>query len=253
MLPALVSFCFVKALLQSLLHPFGFRIARLDSIGTRQYGIDVLFSVLKESGFSPNHVIDVGANHSAWTRASLRFFPGAQYTLLEPQDQLKVHHQDLIAAGRKIQWVNAGASDKSGTLPFYPCQYRDDSSTFVGAEGNPSNTISVEVISLDDLLVRYKLPVPELVKIDTEGFDLKVLQGAKTLLGKTDVFLLEASVLCPYENSVAAAMQFMTECGYHLIDITDIARSPKHNVLWLLELAFLRNNSLLLSSATSYE
>jgi FkbM family methyltransferase len=253
MLPALVSFCFVKALLQSLLHLFGFRIARLDSIGTRQYGIDVLFSVLKESGFSPNHVIDVGANHSAWTRASLRFFPGAQYTLLEPQDQLKVHHQDLIAAGRKIQWVNAGASDKSGTLPFYPCHYRDDSSTFVGAEGNPSNTISVEVISLDDLLVRYKLPVPELVKIDTEGFDLKVLQGAKTLLGKTDVFLLEASVLCPYENSVAAAMQFMTECGYHLIDITDIARSPKHNVLWLLELAFLRNNSLLLSSATSYE
>jgi FkbM family methyltransferase len=243
----------MKALLQLFLRPFGFRLARLDSVVARHYGIDVLFSVLKNSGFSPNHVIDIGANHGAWTRASLRFFPGAQYTLLEPQDQLKVHHQDLVAAGYRIQWVNAGASDKSGTLPFYPCPYRDDSSTFVGAEGDSSITTTAEVISLDDLLVRYKLPVPEMVKIDAEGFDLKVLQGAKTLLGKTDVILLEASVLSPYENSVAATMQLMTERGYRLIDITDINRSPKDNMLWLLELAFLRNNSLLFSSATSYE
>lgn len=250
--PFLAIICLVRTLLQALLRPFGLRLARVDSVGTRQYGVDVLFSVLKKFGFSPNHVVDVGANHSNWTRTSLQFFPDAQYTLLEPQDQLKVHHRDLIATGRKIQWVNAGASDKSGTLPFY-ISHRDDSSTFVAAAGDSSNTITMEVISLDDLLVRYKLPVPELVKIDAEGFDLKVLQGAKTLLGKTDVFLLEASVLCPFENSVAAAMQFMTEHGYRLVDITEINRAPKDNVLWLLELAFIRKESALFSSATSYE
>jgi len=242
----------VKTLVQSLLRPFGLRLARLKSAPTRDFGADVLFSVLKRSGFSPRHVVDVGANHGNWTRASLEYFPEAQYTLLEPQDQLKMHIQDLLAAGRKIRWINAGASDKSGTLPFF-ISHRDDSSKFVGSGEDARGTIPMQVLSLDDLLLKYELPVPEMVKIDAEGFDLKVMQGAKSLLGKTEVFLLEASVLCPFENSVAATVQFMAERGYHLIDITEINRSPKDNVLWLTELAFLRDGSSLLSAATTYE
>jgi FkbM family methyltransferase len=242
----------VKTLIQSFLRPFGLRLARLNTAPANDYGAGVLFSVLKRFGFSPKHIVDVGANHGNWTRTSLQYFPEAQYTLLEPQKQLVVHIQDLLAAGRPIRWINAGASDKSGTLPFF-ISHRDDSSRFLESTEDSSETIPVQVLSLDDLLLQYQLPVPELVKIDAEGFDLKVMEGAKSLLGKTDVFLLEASVLCPFENSVAAAVQFMAEHGYRLIDITEINRSPKDNVLWLTELAFLRNGSSLLSTATSYE
>jgi FkbM family methyltransferase len=247
-----VMICGVKTLAQSILRPFGLRLVRLKSAPANNYGAGVLFSVLKRFGFSPKHIVDVGANHGNWTRTSLQYFPEAQYTLLEPQQQLVVHIQDLLAAGRPIRWINAGASDKSGTLPFF-VSHRDDSSSFVEAAADSSAAIPVQVVSLDDLLLQYELPVPELVKIDAEGFDLKVMKGARTLLGKTDVFLLEASVLCPFENSVASALQFMAEHGYHLIDITEINRSPKDNVLWLTELAFLRNGSSLLSVANSYE
>ena len=92
-----------------------------------------------------------------------------------------------------------------------------------------------------------------MVKIDAEGFDLKVLRGAVSLLGKTHVFLVEAVVQCSFENTVAATVQFIAEHGYRLIDITELNRSPKHNVLWLTKLAFLRNASRLLAHATSYE
>ena len=37
----------------------------------------------------------------------------------------------------------------------------------------------------------------------------------------------------------------MDEAGYKVVDITDINRSPKYGVLWLCELAFLRNDSTL--------
>jgi FkbM family methyltransferase len=242
----------VKTIVQSMLRPFGLRLARIRSAPRREFGADVLHSVLQRFGFSPKHIVDVGANHGNWTRMALEYFPGARYTLLEPQNELKVHIQDLLLAGHNIQWINAGAAEKSGTLPFH-LSHRDDSSTFVEDGNNSLQTIPKPVFSLDDLLVKYELPIPEMVKIDAEGFDLKVLQGAKSLLGKTDVFMLEASVLCPYENSVAAAIQFMTEQGYHLIDITEINRSPKHKVLWLTELAFLRNGSSLLARADSYE
>lgn len=45
----------------------------------------------------------------------------------------------------------------------------------------------------------------------------------------------------------------MDAIGYRLIDITELNRSPKHNVLWLTELAFLRSASPLFGSVTSYE
>jgi len=241
----------VKTLIQSLLRPFGLRLTRLESTATRGFGIEVLFEVLRRFGFSPKHIVDIGAHHGSWTRAALQFFPEAHYTLLEPQDWLRIHIQDLQAAGRNIRWINARASEISGTLPFYS-SHRDDSSSFVIPSEN-LQTIPAKVWSLDDLLVEYCLPVPEMVKIDAEGFDLKVLRGAKTLLGKTDVFLLEAAVLCSYENSVAAIIKFMAENDYRLIDITDINRSPKDNVLWLTELAFLRSRCELLSTANSYE
>jgi hypothetical protein len=68
-------------------------------------------------------------------------------------------------------------------------------------------------------LAEYKLPVPEMVKIDAQGFDLKVLRGAVSLLGKTQVFLVEAAVPCSFENTFAATVQFIAEHGYRLIDL----------------------------------
>ncbi len=243
----------MRKLVQALLQPFGLRLTRLENPESQDYGATVLFATLKRFGFMPSHILDVGANHGNWTRTALRYFPSARYTLIEPQDHLKMHIQDLVKAGYNLEWVNVGASDQSGRLPFHISQ-RDDSSTFAtSGEGAAISTGVAEVVTLDDLLASRHLPIPELVKIDAEGFDLKVLQGARSLLGKTEVILVEASVCCPYENSVARVVDLMKGHGYRLLDITELNRSPKHGVLWLTELAFLRNSSPLLAAATSYE
>jgi len=247
----------MKALIQSLLRPFGLRLSRLDNARGPDYGASVLFSTLKRFGFSPRHILDIGANHGNWTRTAVKYFPDAEYVLIEPQDQLKVCVQDLINSRYKIRWVNAGAADKSGMLRFY-VSHRDDSSTFLlprkeQPETRVASETMVEVRTLDDIVSTYHLPAPDMVKIDAEGFDLKVLQGASSLISKTDVFLLEAGVICPFENSVARVVSTMENFGYRLIDITELNRSPKHGVLWLTELAFLRTSSPLLASVTSYE
>jgi hypothetical protein len=93
-----------------------------------------------------------------------------------------------------------------------------------------------------------------MVKIDAEGFDLKVIAGASELLGKTDVFLVEAAICSrPAENTLEQVLTTMARAGYHIIDITDLNRSPKHNVLWLCEIALLRNDSALFRGIDSYE
>lgn len=246
----------MKALIQALLRPFGLRLTRLDSNRGPDYGAAVLFATLKRLGFSPRNVLDVGANHGNWTRVALNYFPDADFVLIEPQDYLKVHVQDLIDAGKKLRWIHAGVADKSGKMRFYISD-RDDSSTFLPREEQAQTRIAseteVDVVTLDDLISTYNLPVPDMVKIDAEGFDLKVMKGASTLIGKTEVFLLEAGAVCPLENSMGRVISTMESLGYQLMDITELNRSPKHGVLWLTELVFVRRSSRLLASVTSYD
>ena len=243
-------------LVNRLLQKFGFRLVRINDGPRPSEGLDPFFSLLQKLGFAPKHILDVGANRGNWTRTALKHFPDARYTLVEPQDHLKSHIQDLLSSGNKIQWINAGASDKSGTMSLNLSR-RDDSATLVLTDRHGHSTgtqqATVPVKTLNEIVASSAAPLPDMVKIDAEGFDLKVLAGASDLLGKTDIFLVEAVVCGNYENSAAEVIHFMSRAGYRLLDITDLNRSPRHGVLWLCELAFLRTASPLLSAVTSYE
>jgi FkbM family methyltransferase len=263
--PSAAAQSFLKELVQSTLKRFGLRLVRLDSnlaqsngaqpnVPPPDAGLHSFFGAFKRLGFDPSHIIDVGANRGTWTRKALQYFPDAQYTLIEPQDHLKPHIQDLLDRGCKITWINAGVGDKSGTLPF-TISHRDDSSSFAPTSvdaGAPQ--ISVPVLTLNEIVSAGTAPLPAMVKIDAEGFDLKVLAGASDLLGRTEVFFVEAAAFCPgLKNTIANVVRRMDEAGYRAVDITDINRSPRYGVLWLCELAFLRNASPLLASVKSYE
>ena len=202
-------------------------------------GLDKFFPLLKRLGFRPQHIVDVGANHGHWTRAAVRYFPLAKYTLIEPQDFLKDKIRDLTAK-HNIRWISVGCSDAAGDLPFAVAEH-DHSSTFLTDTQKASITLPVK--TLDSLVTQA-----DMIKIDAEGYDLKVLRGAQRLFGKTDVFLVEAMVLGHYQNTVHAVTGFMTEAGYSLFDITDINRSHKTGAFWTTELAFVRNASKLLAA-----
>lgn len=246
----------MKRLAQAIARRFGYRIVRIDgTIQTKHAeGLDPFFGLLKQRGFAPRHIVDVGANRGIWTREAIKFFPEAQYTLVEPQDYLKMYVKDLMERGYKIEWINAGAGDESGSLPL-SVGARDDSSSFVpGREAEGASCVTVPVMTLNEIVGSRKAAIPELVKIDAEGFDLRVIRGASELLGKTDVFLVESVVCAPnYENTVDKVVGTMAEAGYRVVDITDLNRSPKYGVLWLCELAFLRNASSLLDGVKTYE
>jgi FkbM family methyltransferase len=247
----------LKRLVQSVFTKLGYQIVRIDIARKTGHaeGLDPFFALLKRSGFAPRHIVDVGANKGIWTREAIKYFPGAHYTLVEPQGYLKVHIQDLIKRGFKITWIPAGIGDQPGELPFY-LSHRDDSSTFLVPEAaRDSNIVSVPIMTLNQVVASTSLSIPEMVKIDAEGFDLKVLSGASTLFGKTDIFLVEAVVRenNGFENSLSKVIECMSSAGYGPLDITNLNRSPKHGIVWLCELAFLRNGSGLLDGVTSYE
>jgi FkbM family methyltransferase len=220
------------------------------------YGLHHFFPLLRRLGFNPQRIFDVGANHGNWSRAAAHYFPRAAFTLIEPQGHLRECIQDLIEAGHQIEWISAGCSDESGTLPFIVNDRRDDSSTFIQVtqqgQSTGTNHVPTPVITLNQLAISRG--VPAMVKIDAEGFDLKVLSGASDLFGKTEIFLVEAQICSTaYDNSTVKVITYMDDRGYRLMDITDLNRSPKQGVLWLCEFVFVRKDSALLNSTDSYD
>jgi FkbM family methyltransferase len=252
----------IRRLIQATVGKFGYRLVRKKPViqvnepaPQPAYGLEPFLGLLKRYGFDPKQVVDIGANRGTWTRKAVEFFPTAQYTLIEPQDQLKTYIQDLFDRGIKINWINAGVSDTPGTLPF-TISYRDDSSTFLSLpEDASTQKILVPVKTLNEIVSSSGGPVPQMVKIDAEGLDLKVLAGASDLFGKTEIFFVEVAIWAnhPYQNTIPKVVSVMEQAGYHIADITDINRSSKYGVLWLCEFAFLRNGSPLFDSVASYE
>ena len=179
------------------------------------------------------------ANHGSWTRFAIKYFPNASYTLVEPQDHLKSNIDDLIKRGVSIEWINAGAGNECG-VQWFTISARDYSSTFVsqpGSNGANLNQVKMVVTTLNKIASMHSGSKPDLVKIDAEGWDLKVLEGASDLIGITDIFLLEAAVCYGgFENTILSVMQRFDHPGYRLIDITDLNRSPKDHAMarWFL-------------------
>lgn len=200
-------------------------------------------------GLSPKHIIDVGANHGSWSRETLTYFPDSYFTLLEPQEWLKPSFQDLLDSNSKITYYPVGAGYKEGFYKFTIVD-RDDSCSFrysdKEAKEKGYKQIDIPIITLNDLVKSNNLPIPDIVKIDAEGLDIEVLKGADDLFGKTEIFMVEAGVVNKhFDNSFLKMINFMDENGYRLFEITDLNRPLSLNVLWLVELVFVKKNGII--------
>jgi len=247
----------MKRLIHRTVNRLGYRLIKIEPPKPPQEAsMRPLFLSLMQGGFEPRCIIDVGANRGIWTRSALKFFPRSKFVMVEPQAELKPYSSDLLQPNGQVKWITAGVADQKGVLPFH-ISHRDDSCSFIdGWSAPPSDgqtTVDVEVTTLNEIARLYCPEGADIVKIDAEGVDLKVLAGASKLLGKTDVFLVEAAVFPRAENSLAEVVCTMTAAGYHTAEITDVNRSPKHGIAWLCELAFLRNGCSWLDGVQSYE
>jgi len=214
-----------------------------------------MFKALSALGLSPRHIVDIGGNHGNWTRSALAAFPGASVSMFEPQLKLADKHTDL-AANKRVALLYKGVGDFDGSAPF-TFHSRDDSSSFIynaaDAAAMGLEQGEIEIVRLDTAMAASAFGPPQIVKIDAEGLDLKVIEGGRTTISAADVVLVEATVACPeYPNTAAIVFQKMDELGFRLFDITDLNRTPERGVLWLIEAVFVRKDSALATAARTY-
>jgi FkbM family methyltransferase len=208
-----------------------------------------LYSIISQQGFYPSAIYDIGANKGTWTNECLKVFPDASYYLFEPQITLKQDIDLNLGTYQNINVYSVGLGDKNETLKF-TMHKRDDSRSFLYSENDASSLgveqIELPVVRLDTFIKEKKLPIPDLIKIDAEGFDIKVLTGAGDYLQKAEVVLVEVGIMnLKMPNSAKVVLNFMDEKGFRLFEITDLNRPFKNNILWLCEFVFIKKNGIL--------
>lgn len=98
-----------------------------------------------------------------------------------------------------------------------------------------TGTETVEMIRFDTFFQRHKLGEVDLLKIDTQGYELTVLKGAEASLlnGSIRNVLLEVNFANLYKGQSAASdiFQFLASCGYGFVDFYHKARTG-HRMAW---------------------
>jgi FkbM family methyltransferase len=206
------------------------------------------FYQLAARDFLPRHIIDVGANKGKWSRKARAVFRDCTFTLIEPQREMQPRLAALCRQAPGSRSICAGAGAEPGELTFtvHPDTV---SSSFNISETEASQRRFerrvVPIITLDDVVRSEQGRIPDLVKIDAEGFEPQVMRGAESLIGKTELFLLEACLMTPPPNwpTTLELLTMMDDYGYELFDITTLQRHGGE--LTLAEIAFVRRGGLL--------
>jgi len=141
-------------------------------------------------------LLDVGAYQGKFTKRFLNLQPPSfsQAVLFEPNPENFAKLQTDFAGDRRVRLEQAGCDTQAGTHEFF-CRgetYTGSLLPYADAERNGAGTKqTVKLVMLDEFLAANGLRDQiGLLKIDTQGNDLRVLQGAVQTLRESRPWLI---------------------------------------------------------------
>lgn len=168
----------------------GIKIRFFPTAGSSSFWLDP-YSCIDEESFITSYLregdtfIDVGANIGYVTlTAAKKIGNSGKIISIEPHPRTFIFLNKNIKANAfmNIETYNLAMGNENGKISF--SNSKSDEQNFI----NKSGSIDVSIRRLDEL---FNGPSVEFLKIDTEGYELLVLQGAKETLAKTKTIYLE--------------------------------------------------------------
>lgn len=190
----------------------------LGHLGLRVFESVAMSSMRTRTAFA--HIIDVGVEYG--TPDLYQRCPDAFIELFEPAPQFYAGLEAGLMAQRPCRLHKVALGAASGEATFHLSG--PASSSLLGTQDKPGRTfptMTVPVRRLDEVLQPSDLKRPAILKIDTEGYELAVLEGAERLLSSIDAVVLEMHLGKTYAYRPQQILDIMARHGFHLIDILD--------------------------------
>ena len=185
---------------------------------------------------------DVGANVGQTIELFYRIFQAPRIYAFEPS---AASFAKLSSAwvGRGVSLYNLALGDCRNEKTLYNHE-RSYLNSFLPVHHNKLNSIQntrvigeevVQCITLDEFIEQEKIDTIDLLKVDTQGFDLNVLKGARNSLsqGRIKNILVEVNFVRMYggEGRPGEIFDFLSDHNIFLVDIYDKAR-PNGFIHW---------------------
>lgn len=218
-----------------LLKRFGYTCHATSSL---PIGSDV-FLDLKRLSIEPTCTIfDVGAHVGTSAATFCSFYPSATVYCFEPSPEtFKTLVQNC--ASKNVSPVNMAVGSHVGTEQMYAVK---DSllNSLVSRLNSPrpdSSQVTVNVTTLDHFCEEHDVRHVDILKTDTEGYELEVLKGATSLLreGRIRVIYVECAIeRCVRHVSALDLLEFLKSYRFRLYGLYEQRHyfEPNDNHLW---------------------
>lgn len=153
--------------------------------------VDVM-NKLKEEGFEPKVIYDVGACVLHWTNEIKNVWPNAEFVVFDAyasaeylykKNNFKYHIGVLSDKEKEVKWY------ENILMPGGNSIYRE---TFQNGVHFPEEKAVMRKTTTLDIIAREKnLPAPDLIKIDTQGSDFEILCGGEDILKNCKYAVME--------------------------------------------------------------
>eukprot|EP00746_Dinoflagellata_sp_MGD_P055679 gnl/MRDRNA2_/MRDRNA2_24207_c0_seq1.p1 gnl/MRDRNA2_/MRDRNA2_24207_c0~~gnl/MRDRNA2_/MRDRNA2_24207_c0_seq1.p1 ORF type:complete len:364 (+),score=74.27 gnl/MRDRNA2_/MRDRNA2_24207_c0_seq1:68-1093(+) len=209
--------------------------------------------LLKELGFDPKFIVDIGANVGDWTRKYKLVFPRARFMLVDGSDH-KADWRDLLFTGsvdcaisvldecvHEVQWYGTGSTGDSIR--------KEQTGWYDHVDGVPKQSETLDGLLQEKGWDALKV---ELVKLDVQGSELDVMRGASKVLSQAQVVVLEVPVAGSYNAGAPGFyeyLSFMDQAGFSPWDVPEyhrLAPGPDgfgKGYLIQMDIIFLRKSS----------
>lgn len=171
-------------------------------------------------------VVDVGANIGQFSLLVEALHPQARIFAFEPLPASADRYEKLFAGNARVRLHRAALGPERGQATLHVSARSDNSSLLPIGEAQlrvfpgtaEIGTVTVPVGPLTAFVTREELVPAALLKIDVQGFELAVLQGAEALLDAFDWLYIEASWQALYEGQalVDEVIDYITARGFAL-------------------------------------
>ncbi len=171
-------------------------------------------SIIRDHIRPGDTVCDVGAHKGNYTYWLSRWVGNSGRVLaFEPQPSLAAYLRQTVPSHnvvieQKALWSETGALDL-----FVPAPNSPGASLVATTDRSDGPRLQVPVVALDDYLPHEKRV--SLLKVDAEGAELAIFQGARRILGESRPLLVfECENRHLPHGSVEDVFAFLAECGY---------------------------------------
>lgn len=189
------------------------------------------------NGFKIETVYDIGACNGSWTRwVQNSVLPDSKFYLFEANSH---YLSDLIITGHSF-FLNVLSNEGRESVEFYPgCNTGDSYYKETTKWYDGQNSVKLPCTTLDKIVQEKNLPIPNFVKIDTQGSELDILSAAKNIMGKTELFLCEMPVIEYNQGApnIQQYLEFFRDYDYIPVDVAEIHQAE--NVLLQLDFIFM--------------